>query len=177
MRTTSALKIFHEFDTQGRYVFGSKDLVKIFSSDNYDAFQAGLKRLVNNGILLRCARSVYIFAYSRNLGADSVELIARSLRRGHYNYVSLESALSQYGAISQIPVDRLTIMTTGREGEFKTPFGVIDFTHTQRSVSQIVANTCFVDRPLRIATRKAAFRDLKRIGRNVHLVDQSQIYD
>ncbi|MDV7106381.1 hypothetical protein R3X26_18525 [Vibrio sp. TH_r3] len=31
--------------------------------------------------------------------------------------------LSDFGVISQIPVDRLTVMTTGRSGEFKTPLG------------------------------------------------------
>lgn len=45
----------------------------------------------------------------------SLELVAR----GEYNYISLESALSEYGIISQIPIDRLTIMTTGRKGEYK----------------------------------------------------------
>ncbi len=41
----------------------------------------------------------------------------------------LESALSEYGVISQIPIDRLTIMTTGRKGHYKTPYGTIEFTH------------------------------------------------
>ena len=128
-------------------------------------------------MLQRAARGVYVFAYSRNINADTVELIAKTLRRGHYSYISLESALSLYGAISQVPVDRLTVMTTGREGEFKTPFGVIEFTHTKRSVSEIIGNVIQTDRPLRIATRKTAYRDLKRVGRNVHLVDESEIYE
>ncbi|WP_422139500.1 hypothetical protein [Endozoicomonas sp. ALC020] len=68
----------------------------------------------------------------------NVQSIAIALRRGDYNYISLESALSEYGAISQIPVDRLTIMTTGRKGEYKTPFGVLEFTHTRRSVADIL---------------------------------------
>ena len=177
MNFVSALKSLHELDVKGRYVYTSKDLAKIFSDDNRHAFQAGLKRLVKNGMLQRAARGVYVFAYSRNIDADTVELIAKTLRRGHYSYVSLESALSLYGAISQVPVDRLTVMTTGREGEFKTPFGVIEFTHTKRSVSEITGNVIQTDRPLRIATRKTAYRDLKRVGRNVHLVDESQIHE
>lgn len=177
MNFASALKSLHELDVQGRYVYTSKDLAKIFSDDSRHAFQAGLKRLVKNGMLQRAARGVYVFAYSRNINADTVELIAKMLRRGHYSYVSLESALSLYGAISQVPVDRLTVMTTGREGEFKTPFGVIEFTHTKRSVSEIIGNVFQTDRPLRIATRKTAYRDLKRVGRNVHLVDESEIYE
>ena len=177
MNIASALAALHAFDVKGRYVYTSKDLERIFSDDTQHAFQAGLKRLVKNGILQRAARGVYVFAYSRNIGADTVEEIAKSLRRGCYNYISLESALSLYGAISQVPVDRLTVMTTGREGEFKTPFGVIEFTHTKRSVSEITQNFVQTGRPLRIATRKTAFRDLKRVGRNVHLVDESEIHE
>lgn len=46
----------------------------------------------------------------------TIEHIAKALRPEKYNYVSLESILSEYGVISQIPMDRLTVMTTGREG-------------------------------------------------------------
>ena len=175
MNIASALKTLNELDIDGRYVYTTKDLAKIFSDDSRYAFRAGLKRLVKNGILQRAARGIYVYSYSRNINAETVELIARSLRRGHYNYVSLESALSSYGMISQVPVDRLTVMTTGREGEFNTPFGVIEFTHTSRSISEIIGNVVQVGRPLRMATRTAAYRDLKRVGRNVHLVDQSEV--
>ena len=177
MNITSALTTLHELDVKGRYVYTSKNLAKLFSNDSRDAFQAGLKRLVKNRILQRVARGVYVFAYSRNINADTVEEIAKSLRRGHFNYVSLESALSIYGAIAQVPIDRLTVVTTGREGEFKTPFGVIEFTHTKRSVSEITHNIVQTGQPLRRATRQTAFRDLKRVGRNLHLVDESEIYE
>ena len=178
MDIASALKSLHALDVKGRYVYTSKDLAKVFSDDSRHAFRAGLKRLVKNGILQRAARGVYVFAYSRNIDADTVESIAKSLRStGHYSYVSLESALSLYGAISQVPIDRLTVLTTGREGEFKTPFGVIEFTHTKRSVSEIIENVVQTGRPLRLATRITAYRDLKRVGRNVHLVDESEIYE
>jgi len=48
----------------------------------------------------------------------------------------LESALSEYGAISQFPIDRLNIRD--------------------------------IKRPLRLAIPQAAWRDLKRVGRNTH---------
>ena len=67
-------------------------------------------------ILIRALNGVYVFALSRHLSTDTLELIARTARRGEYNYVSLESALSEYGIISQVPIDRLAIMTTGRKG-------------------------------------------------------------
>ncbi|MCF9158081.1 hypothetical protein J7919_23515, partial [Vibrio parahaemolyticus] len=67
---------------------------------------------------------------------------------------------------SQVMTDRITIMTTGRKGEFRTPYGVIEFTHTKRDDIDIINNTITSARPLRIAT----LRDLKRVGRNTHLI-------
>ncbi|MCA2486583.1 hypothetical protein LAZ45_26780, partial [Vibrio alginolyticus] len=75
-----------------------------------------------------------------------------------------------YSVISQVMIDRITIMTTGRKGEFKTPYGVIEFTHTKRDAIDIINNTITSDRPLRIAKKEAAIRDLKRVGRNTHLI-------
>lgn len=94
---------------------------------------------------------------------------------GEYNYVSLESALSEYNAISQIPVDRLTVMTTGRKGEYHTAFGVIEFTHTKRSLDDILFSIRDVGRPLRMATPQAVWRDLIRVARNTHLVDEQEL--
>src|SRR5690606_10369240 len=99
-------------------------------------------------------------------------------RYGEYNYISLESMLSEYGAISQIPVDRLTVMTTGRKGVYKTLYGVIEFTHTKRSVEDILQSTRVIaDKPLRIATPETAWRDLKRVGRNKTLVNIMSLHD
>ncbi|MCJ8272078.1 MAG: hypothetical protein MJK04_22115, partial [Psychrosphaera sp.] len=109
--------------------------------------------------------------YANSQDSHTIERVAVALRRGEYNYVSLESALSEYGVISQIPNDRITIMTTGRKGTYDTPWGTLEFTHTKRSVSDIVDNIHTVERPLRMASVQAAWRDLKRVGRNTHLVD------
>nr|WP_260338295.1 DUF6088 family protein [Vibrio ponticus] len=130
-----------------------------------------LKRLVKNQILERLARGIYLYTLSRDrFSANTLEIIAKTLRRGEYSYISLESALSEYGVISQIPVDRLTVMTTGRKGQYKTRYGVIEFTHTKKSVPDIVDSIRSVGRPLRVATQETAIRDLKRVGRNVHLI-------
>ena len=177
MNSFSALEILNKLDQNGRYIYLGRDLRKLFFNDRNHAFQAGLKRLVRNGILQKPARAIYVFAYSRHKGAETIEEIAINLRRGHYNYISLESALSIYGAISQIPLGRLTVMTTGRVGEFSTPFGTIEFTHTKRPISQIMNSTRDIGRPLRLADKVTAFRDLKRVGRNIHLVNQSEIYE
>jgi hypothetical protein len=104
--------------------------------------------------------------------------VAIALRQGHYNYLSLESMLSEYGVISQIPIDRLTVMTTGRSGIYKTTFGVIEFTHTKRPIADIIQHIKSVaNRPLRLASKEIAWRDLKRVGRNIEMVNLKELND
>ncbi len=175
MKNSTALKRLNTWDKQGRQVFAYADLAKIFHDDSPRAFKAGLRRLVAEEILLRPVRGIYVNALSQGKGGETIEHIARALRRGDFNYLSLESALSEYGAISQIPMDRLTVMTTGRRGEYSTPFGVIEFTHTKRRPGAILPGIRDVGRPLKLATPEAAWRDLKRVGRNTHLVDEREL--
>ena len=176
MQQIAAIRKLMRHERTGPPVFTKKDLAKIFREDDTNALNAGLNRLVRNQVLQRAVNGVYINALSPNQGADTLEYIARAMRRGHHSYVSLESALSEYGVISQIPM-RLTIMTTGRRGEYSTPFGVIEFTHTARSMLDVIDGTVDAGRPLRLATRETAYRDLKRVGRNLDLVDRTALYE
>lgn len=175
MDQATAVRRLAAYDKQGRYVFTNRDFEKVFHESSPRAVRAGIQRLVRVGILGRAIKGVYVNNLAQSKGSSTLELIAKSLRRGEYNYVSLESALSEYGAISQIPLDRITVMTTGRKGEYKTPFGVIEFTHTKRPVKDIVQSIEDVGRPLRLANKQAALRDLKRVGRNLHLVDEREL--
>ena len=168
MKQSEAILRLNEWDLEGRYIFQHRDLKKIFHEDTERNLNETLKRLVTNQILERVARGIYLYTLSRDrFSSNTLEIIAKTLRRGEYSYVSLESALSEYGVISQIPVDRLTVMTTGR---YKTRYGVIEFTHTKKSVPDIIDSIRSVGRPLRVATEETAIRDLKRVGRNVHLI-------
>jgi len=168
MKQNEAIKRLHDWNMKGLYVYQHSDLRKVFHEDADRAFNESLKRLVENGILERIARGVYVYSFSiQSKSGQTLELIAKTLRRGEYNYISLESALSEYGIISQM----LTIMTTGRKGEYKSNYGVIEFTHTKRSVTDILDNIHSVGRPLRIALPQTAIRDLKRVGRNVDLLN------
>ena len=179
MNQIAVIKRLAEHDRQsGRHVFTGGDMASICHEDQPRALAASLRRLVQGQVLQRAARNVYVFALSAHRGSGhTIEHIARALRRGHYNYLSLESALSEYGVISQVPVDRITVMTTGRKAEYRTPYGVIEFTHTKRSQREILGCIRDVGRPLKLASRRAAFRDLRRVGRNVHLVDESELED
>ena len=175
MKYSTALIRLNHWDKNNRFVFNIADLAKIFHEDSPRTLKAGLQRLVGREILLRPVRGVYLYALSRNIDCDILAQIARVLRRGEYNYVSLESALSEYGAISQIPIDRLTVMTTGRSGQYPTTFGIIEFTHTKRRTAKILQGIRDIGQPLKIATPTTAWRDLKRVGRNTHLVDESEL--
>lgn len=176
MHQATAIHRFAQLDKAKRYIFTIRELEKIFSEDSAASLHAGLDRLVKQEILERVARGVYLYRHSRYRNdSGTLELIARALKRGEYSYVSLESALSEYGLISQIPTDRITLMTTGRKGTFNTPLGVIEFVHTSRAVTDIITHTRQVGRPLRLATPETALRDLRRVGRNTHLIDEKAL--
>lgn len=165
-----------EWDKQGKYVFSRRELCKLFRDDAAKTFSEALNRHVRDGLIERACRSVFVNSQATSLDAFTIEHIAKTLRPGCYNYVSLESALSEYGAISQIPIDRITVMTTGRSGSYHTPYGVIEFTHTKRAVDTILEHTIKIEgRPLRMATKEAAWRDLKRVGRNTDLVNLEEV--
>jgi len=176
MKTSDAIARLNEMDLNGYYVYSGKDLSLIFGDKTPRAAMATKNRLVKNNTLARAAKGVYVYNLSRHRGINTLEQIAKTLRLGYYNYVSLESALSEWGAISQIPIDRLTVMTTGRSGIYETPFGTIEFTHTKRSIDDVLhGSNASPDKPLRFATKQAAFRDLKRVGRNVHLINMTEM--
>jgi predicted transcriptional regulator of viral defense system len=172
MDQLTARRRLDEWDRrEGRNVFTFRDLAKVFPEVSRKTLQEGINRLRHHGLLQAVARGIYVYPLATPGDPYRLERIAKAMRRGEYSYVSLESALSEYGAISQIPVDRLTVMTTGRKGSYRTPYGTIEFTHTRRRVSELMERMRDVGRPLRLATPEAAWADLKRVGRNTHLVD------
>jgi hypothetical protein len=82
---------------------------------------------------------------------------------------------SQAGVISQQMFAYLTVMTTGASKVIKTAFGTVEFTHTQRSMVELSHYTVPQGHKLPWASVATAYRDLKRVGRNVDLVDIEMI--
>jgi predicted transcriptional regulator of viral defense system len=163
-------------DRQGVYVLAKRDVEKLFPDEGEKSLAQSLKRMVGDGLLQRVARGLYVNPAASSKNRWIGEEIAKALRPGQLSYLSLESILSEYGVISQIPVSRMTVMTTGASGLIETPYGVIEFTHTKRSVAEIIKRTLMPKgRPLRIATQEAAVRDLLRVGRNVNMMDLSAL--
>jgi hypothetical protein len=69
----------------------------------------------------------------------------------------------------------LTCMTTGSPGRFDTPWGAVEFTHTDRKIdvgTDVVLNDGTLEATVRTATR-----DLRRVGRNLDLIDEDILAD
>ena len=176
MKRMELIQKLAALDRQGVYVLAKRDVEKLFPDEGEKSLAQSLKRMVSDGLLQRVARGLYVNPAASSKNRWIGEEIAKALRPGQLSYLSLESILSEYGVISQIPVSRMTVMTTGASGLIETPYGVIEFTHTKRSVAEIIKRTLMPrGRPLRIATQEAAVRDLLRVGRNVNMMDLSAL--
>jgi len=164
-------------ERRGVFVLTKKDIGKLFPLENEKSMEKSLQRMVKDGLLIKAARGIYINALVASRHKSwMLENIAKALRPGKLSYVSLESILSEHGVISQIPLSRLTVMTTGAGGIHDTPYGTIEFTHTKRSIPEILDRTIFIkDRPLRIAKKQAAVTDLLRVGRNTDMIDYEEL--
>jgi len=164
-------------ERRGVFVLTKKDIGKLFPLEDEKSMEKSLQRMVKDGLLIKAARGIYINALVASRHKSwMLENIAKALRPGKLSYVSLESMLSEHGIISQIPLSRLTVMTTGAGGIHDTPYGTIEFTHTKRSIPEILDRTIFIkDRPLRIAKKQAAVTDLLRVGRNTDMIDYEEL--
>jgi hypothetical protein len=151
-----------------------------FTPPSFSALMGGIepgylklmtKRLSDQGVLIRAARGVYVNPHARSRPSDIRRGLLRFLRPREINYVSLETKLSEAGAISQITT-ALTCMTTGSPGRFETPWGAIEFTHTDRTI-RIGTDVVAQDDGTLEATVRTAVRDLRRVGRNLDLIDHA----
>lgn len=177
MTRLDLINCLNEMERCGVIVFSKRDLEKFFPQEGEKSFEKSLQRMTRDGLLTKAARGIYAntSGVARNPGRV-IERVAKSLRPGKLCYLSLESMLSEYGLISQIPMTYLTVMTTGASGVHETPYGTIEFTHTKRSRSDILERSVFVsDRPLRVAKKQAAIQDLVRVGRNLDMIDQEEL--
>jgi predicted transcriptional regulator of viral defense system len=178
MTKIELIRKLSELDRRAIHVLARRDIEKLFPDESEKAMEKSLQRMVSDGLLQRVAKGLYVNPAAASKNRWLAEEVAKALRPGCLSYVSLESILSEYGAISQIPINRMTVMTTGRSGVHKTPFGIIEFTHTKRARATILGRTLAPKgRPLRIATRSAAVRDLLRVGRNANMIVDGELED
>lgn len=153
-------------------LFKSSDLALLIGEPLSLNFRKYLYKAEKTGVLERVSRGVYMNPNSPPETSDVLIKLAKLLHWNKFIYISLESQLSYLGVISQISIDRLTVMTTGKSRVVKSKFGTIEFTHTKHSVESLDDDIYFDDdfKVFR-AHKEKAIRDLKRVGRNIQMLE------
>ena len=156
-----------------RYLFTLKDLRSLLPEMSDIAFKTCLSRAVKTNYLKRVSRGLYI--HEKSMPYEGLVLFhAISLLRGDsFNYISLETALSDAGVISQVPFSWITIMSSGRSNTITCgDFGTIEFVHTMQKPDQLVGQLSYDSRcRLWRADIPLALRDMKKTRRNCDLID------
>jgi len=155
------------------YLFTLADLHGAFPGHSPGAFRALVWRAEQEGMLRRVCRGLYLYPgvnYPRGLVLYHA---AARLRAHEFNYISLESALSDAGVISQVPLNWVTLMSSGRSQTVKcTDFGTIEFVHTKKRPAELGTLLSYDLRcHLWRASVALAIRDMKATKRSLDLVD------
>lgn len=174
MKRRDLNKKLAQADVAGVWAFTSPSFSTLMGGVDPAYLKLMMKRLSDQGVLIRAARGVYVNPAARSSPADIRRGLLRFFRPREINYISLESKLSEAGVISQITT-ALTCMTTGSPGRFDTPWGAVEFTHTDRKI-EIGTDVVLNDGTLE-ATVRTAIRDLRRVGRNLDLIDEEILAD
>ncbi|RCW91031.1 type IV toxin-antitoxin system AbiEi family antitoxin [Marinomonas foliarum] len=166
------LSVLSDATKAGGGVHTSTEIAFMLGEKHTPAFTKFLTDCVKNGVLRRVATGIFESTITPPDGSTAIYKIVNKLRGDVFNYISLESQLSYTGDISQIVMDRLTVMTKGRSGIFPTPYGVIEFTHTKKTIETIAPNIYF-DSDIKMYRAKTtqALIDLKNCNRNLHMLE------
>ncbi|ENK2107863.1 hypothetical protein AB3A40_001781 [Vibrio alginolyticus] len=151
-----------------KFIYKRDEICSIFKSDDIEQIIAKHDYIVS----IDFERFVYLRS---TLPPDFFDKLALSLREDELCYISFEDALSRWSVISQIPMI-LILGTTGESGFYKTRFGSIEFVHVPHCKKVILSNTTEPYYTIRLAKKFFAFEDLKRIDRNMHLIDYEELY-
>lgn len=139
----------------------------LFPDLSAGAYRALLHRAEKRGLLERVCQGVYQYAGAPDNSGLILFHAAALLRARNFNYISLETALSDAGLISQMPIAWITIVSTGRSATVNCGrFGTIEFIHTERAMSEIVSELSYdANRHLFLASSALALADMKRLNR------------
>jgi predicted transcriptional regulator of viral defense system len=126
-----------------------------------------LSRATKSGLLKRVCRGVYWCPVPDYPREHLLYHAAARLRAGEFNYISLETVLSDAGVISQVPINWITLMTSGRSHVVNCrDYGRIEFVHTAQRPNE-VADELSWDREKHLwrASVKQALRDMRKTRR------------
>ncbi|MFK0313028.1 type IV toxin-antitoxin system AbiEi family antitoxin [Pseudomonas sp. NPDC090233] len=159
--------------TTQRYLFTPSDMRGLLPDISDGAYRSLLSRAADDTTLIRLCRGLYLYTLAKpNPGLVLYHAAAR-LRANNLNYISLESALSDAGVISQMPLNWLTLMSSGRTQTIRCgAFGTLEFIHTSRKAAELQGQLDY-DQRCRLWRAKPALAvaDMKRARRNLDLID------
>lgn len=119
-------------------LYRANDFRALFPELSAGAYRAVLHRAQHKGILERVCQGIYQYAGKPDTSGYILFHAAALLRAQHFNYISLETALSDAGVISQIPMGWITLVSTGRTATVACGrFGTIEFLHTQQPLAAL----------------------------------------
>ncbi len=160
--------------TDNHYIFLLQDFRALFLHISDDAFKTLLRWSVKLGVLERVCRGIYTYKSAVHSKGLLLFHAAAHLRSGELNYISLETALSDAGIISQVPINYITLMSSGVSNKVSCgAYGTIEFIHTTQKLVSI-ANDLVYDAECRLwraTSRLALKKDMKRTHRNCDLID------
>lgn len=133
-----------------------------------------LSRAAKAGILRRVCKGVYLYPIRDYPRGKLLFHAAALLRAGEFNYISLETALSDAGLISQVPINWITLMSSGRSHVVDCgDFGNIEFVHTARQAADLAGELAYdASCHLWRASESLALRDMKVTHRSLDLVEE-----
>jgi hypothetical protein len=157
-------------------VFSLAQARVVFPEDKDQVLRNSLGRHTRAGYLEKVTTGIWFNRFSAYRSVPVLPMVVALLRPYDFNYVSLETILSEESIISQQMFGYLTVMTTGKKNTFRTPYGTIEFITTRRDPRELLRDTIPMSGlPLRRATIRRAWGDLKRVGRNVGMVDKEAL--
>jgi len=153
-------------------VFALGDLRALLPEHGEGAFKSVVTRLERRGDLVRVCRGIYMLPDSTLRGSELLGRTAARLRADHFNYLSLESVLSSAGLISQVPVNRITVMSSGRSNTISCGVhGKIEFVHTRKTAAALAPYLSYdTHHCLWRASVQLALRDMRDTRRDTGLV-------
>ena len=149
-------------------VYSTASFRSLFPDLSPGAYRALLHRAEKRGLLERVCKGIYQYAGAPDNSGLILFHTAALLRARHFNYISLETVLSEAGVISQIPIAWITLVSTGRSTTVDCGrFGTIEFVHTERAMSQVIDELRYdPDRHLYRASPELALADMHRFNRS-----------
>ena len=159
------------------YLFSSADFQVPFADLSPAALKMLLGRAVRDGLLVSVCRGLYLYDKVDWPRGMVLYHAAAKLRAHTFNYISLESALSDAGVISQVPLQWLTLISGGRSSIIRcSQWGSIEFIHTKKTAGQVTAELVYDPScPLWRASVRQAIRDIKAGRRPLDLIDWSVV--